>query len=92
MDATDSIDPASPAQPTDETGGDRDAAPADEARRRMRIHAGPAGLSVASHLAPNEPVTEAEIRLILALLGDTIIPLLKPKAPQCPAPPSPDDA
>lgn len=44
----------------------------------------PGSLTVVSDLAASEPVTEAEIALVLAVLRDTIDTMLSPQAPPCP--------
>ena len=58
-------------------------------RRRGRdIHA---GRTVVSELSSQLPVTEEEIRLVLALLGDTIHDLLNPGPGACVTPATTDD-
>jgi hypothetical protein len=66
-------------------------APREPARRLRTLHArGPANrLAVTSDLDPTEPVTEAEIQLVLAVLGDTIARILNPTSSECPKPPEP---
>jgi hypothetical protein len=65
--------------------------PREPARRLRTLHArGPASrLVVTSDLDSSEPVTEAEIQLVLAVLGDTIARLLNPMSGECPKPPKP---
>ena len=46
--------------------------------RRMRVRGGRANLAVSSNLHDAIPVTEAEIDLIMAALGDTIARILNP--------------
>lgn len=50
------------------------------ANRRMRARGDATHLSISSDLDENEPVTEAEIKLIMAALGDTIAQILNPGA------------
>lgn len=66
-------------------------APSTSARRLRTLQArGPANrLAVISDLDPIEPVTEAEIQLVLAVLGDTIARILDPTSSECPQPPEP---
>jgi hypothetical protein len=66
-------------------------APGKSARRLRTLHArGPASrIAVISDLDSTEPVTEAEIRLVLAVLGDTIARILDPKSSECPQPREP---
>jgi hypothetical protein len=85
MDATGSIDTAGLAAPIDETGKDHYAVPVGTGRRRLHARTGAAALSITSDLDTHEPVTEAEIKLILAAVGDTIVQFLDPK----PAEPEP---
>lgn len=59
---------------TDETGKPRSSA------RGMRARGNATRLSISSDLRENEPVTEAEIKLIMAALGDTIAQILNPGA------------
>lgn len=70
----DAPDPSMVEAITDETGN-----PA-RSIRRMRARAGSTQLSITSELRRNEPVTEAEIKLIMAVLGDTIAQILSPGA------------
>jgi hypothetical protein len=92
MDATDSIDTACLAPLIGETGKDHYAVPVGTGRRRLRARTGAAALSITSDLDPHEPVTEAEIRLILAALGDTISQFIDPKASRCSTSPNQSDA
>jgi len=59
------------------------------ARRLRTLNArGPASrVAVTSDLDPAEPVTEAEIELVLAVLGDMIARILDPTSSECPPPP-----
>ena len=54
-------------------------------RRPRTLQArGPAGgLAVTSDLDAREPVTDAEIALVLGMLGDTIARLLNPPRDEC---------
>lgn len=60
-------------------------------RRRLHAKAGPQSLCVTSHLCMDEPVLDDEIRIILAVLGDTIAQVLNAKA-ACPTSTPPGDA
>jgi hypothetical protein len=55
-------------------------------RRLRTLRArGPAScLAVTSDLDPTEPVSDAEIQLVLAVLGDTIARILDPPSSECP--------
>jgi len=59
--------------------------PPKPVRRLRTLHArGPADrLVVTSDLDPGEPVTDAEIALVLGMLGDTIARLLNPQRNEC---------
>lgn len=59
---------------TDEAGKPRSSA------RDMRARGNATRLSISSDLDENEPVTEAEIKLIMGALGDTIAQILNPGA------------
>jgi hypothetical protein len=85
MDATDSIDidQRGPGGPEPECGPP--AAPSGGCRR-LRVRTGAPDRSVVSHLGSDEPVTDAEIRLILGCLGDIITSVLNEK-PSCPTSP-----
>jgi hypothetical protein len=50
-------------------------------RRRMAEDCG----VVQSDLTDHEPVSEAEIRLVLSALGDILTDILNPTSPECPA-------
>ena len=52
--------------------------------RRARTSGGADRLDVISDLATLEPVTEAELRLIFAVLGDSIAVILDPAKATCP--------
>lgn len=66
---------------------DRTAAITPKRKDRSLRASGPLGdLVVTSDLDLNEPVPDAEIRLVLALLSDKIAQILDPVSPSCPAP------
>jgi len=65
---------------------DRTTATAAKRKARSIRASGPAAdLVVTSELNPNEPVSEAEIRLVLAFLNDKIAQILDPMSLSCPA-------
>ena len=72
---------------------DRAAATATKGKRHVLYVRGSAadGYSLACDLGPDEPVTEAEIQLLIHVLGDKIAQLLKAASSACP-PSSPPDA
>jgi hypothetical protein len=91
MDALDSIGAIGTTRQAHGSDDDAWSVPSGKARRRLRA-TGPAGhLLVTSDLTANEPVTDAEIRLILAVLGDTLNQILDPGPAPCPASPTPSD-
>ena len=51
-----------------------------QSMRRLRVRHDCARLSITSDLRASEPVTEAEIKLIMAVIGDTIVQILNPGA------------
>jgi len=53
-------------------------------QRRARASGGADQLVVVSDLTTLEPVTEAELRLIFAVLGDSIAAILDPAEATCP--------
>jgi len=64
---------------------DLDTASTEPARRRTRRPRGTAlTMRVISDIGPNEPVSDAEIRLVLAFLGDKIAQILDPANTPCP--------
>ena len=52
--------------------------------RSPRVNRPAGGLSIVSDLGPDEPVTAAEIQLVLAFLGDKITEILDPTSAPCP--------
>lgn len=68
-------------QPATATDGTR--CPQSAARGALAERAGAVarGQTVVSDLTANEPVTDAEIRLLLAVLGDTLSQILAPPGP-----------
>jgi hypothetical protein len=83
MDAIEFIDAGDAAEQARDAGEDGCSLPG----KARRLHAkGSAGhLSVTSDLTSSEPVTDAEIRLILAVLGDTLSQILTPNPALCSA-------
>ena len=85
MQSTDLIDP-----PVDlparchENADEGPAVWSHKAQRRLHAKGPGYGLSITSHLTVGEPVTEAEISLVLAVLGDTIAQVLNPTSATCP--------
>jgi hypothetical protein len=81
MDAIDSVDATCIARQAYDTSDGGWSVPPGNVRR---LHAtGPASqLLVTSDLATKEPVTDAEIRLILAALGDTLHQILDSTPPR----------
>ena len=69
----------------------KSSAPQHPGRRLRTLPArGPASrLAVTSDLDLREPVSEAEIQLVLAILGDTIARILDPPSSECPKPTEP---
>lgn len=64
---------------------DLSAARTELVKHRSPRARGPAGaLRVISDIGPNEPVTDAEIRLVLAFLSDKIAQILDPANAPCP--------
>lgn len=79
-----------PAKATDGTRCPHGAPRGAPARRAGAIAR---GRTVVSDLTGDESVTDAEIRLLLAVLGDTLNDILAPPGPACPiAPPQTHDA
>lgn len=66
MDALDSIDAVGTARQAHGSDDDAWSVPSGKARRRLHATGPASHLSVTSDLSANEPVTDAEIRLILA--------------------------
>lgn len=85
MDPTDSIPAADLAGHTDRPSQPGRSIPTDKASRRLHARGVASHLSVPSDLDGTQPVTEAEIRLILAVLGDEIAQILDLTSCQCPA-------
>jgi hypothetical protein len=55
--------------------------PTTKARARIRATSTPRDLRVVSDLTNTEPVTEAEIALVLAVLGDMLVNIVSPENP-----------
>lgn len=51
--------------------------------RSLRANGPPRAMTVTSELGPNEPVSDAEIGLVLAQLGDKIAQILESPSPSC---------
>jgi hypothetical protein len=90
MDTADSIDIDDAVRDAADIDTEPQATSAPRRRRRLHAKAGPQSLSVTSHLRMDEPVLDDEIRLILAVLGDTIVQVLNAKA-ACPTSSPPSD-
>jgi hypothetical protein len=85
MDAIDSSDAVGTARQAYGSDDDGWSVPSGKARRRLRATGPASRLLVTSDLSADEPVTDAEIRLILAMLGDTLNQILGPSSTPCPA-------
>jgi hypothetical protein len=70
--------------PTESCGTRASPPRAENGRARLRARGSGERLSLTSDLTQNEPVTEAEIALVLAVLGDTIASILNPDTLACP--------
>ena len=57
--------------------------------RKRRTRGSACRMRVISDIGPNEPVSDAEIRLVLAFLGDKIAQILDPANVPCPPPAMP---
>lgn len=69
---------------------DIDAASTELGKHRKRRARGSAcRMRVISDIGPNEPVSDAEIRLVLAFLSDKIAQILDPANEPCPPPATP---
>lgn len=69
-----------------QVGEPREARANPAAKRRLPLRAAAAtAYSVVSDLGFHEPVTQAEIQLVLAALGDAMLQVLEPARPRCPA-------
>lgn len=77
------------------TGQNQPAAGGDQVSarpRRRRLHATAHPDSITSDLGFDEPVTIAEIQLVLAALSGTMREILEPTRPACPTIAIPSDA
>lgn len=74
----DALYPLPPINPP--TEADDDLPPTRTVRQRLAGTHRLKALTVTSHLSSSEPVSEAEIRLVLASMGDKIVALLRGEA------------
>ena len=82
MHGADSVDLPSPRLPPAEGSAGTGAMPR---QRRARASGSADQLDIIFDLSVDEPVTEAELRLIFAVLGDSIAVILDPAKATCPA-------